>query len=137
MKILKANVRHSSFIITFRQLRPSRRLSHPIKMEIITRTLRVVLLLVVASILVAKIECAPAQEETAEYLNRNELLRLFQEDARWASSSQSHSKSSEEFRGQYQPMPYSPVRSNSLSNVAGGPPGGNDVKNNILVPQPY
>lgn len=110
-------------------------------MQILIKTIRVVLLLVVASILVANVECAPFQDvlnqETAQGLKRNELVRLFQEDAHLVSSSESHSKSSEELKGQYQPMPYSPVRGNSLNNIAGGPPGGNNAHNNILVPQPF
>ncbi|EAT35993.1 AAEL011884-PA [Aedes aegypti] len=97
-------------------------------MEITSRALRTVLLLLVASVLIAKIECAPSQqrtnaEESVRHLNRNELLRLFQEDAKWASSSHSNDKSSEELK--YQPMPYSPVFT------------GNGVDPTIPVPHAY
>uniref|UniRef100_T1D5D6 Putative secreted protein n=1 Tax=Psorophora albipes TaxID=869069 RepID=T1D5D6_9DIPT len=113
-------------------------------MEIITRTLRLVLLVLVASILIAEIECAPSRQQQqqqsvsvddgpVQHLSRDELRQLFQRDAKWASSSNSHSADShsDEWKASvltnlkkmqtalgmptesspllYRPMPYKPV----------------------------
>ncbi|XP_029729281.2 uncharacterized protein LOC109433549 [Aedes albopictus] len=100
-------------------------------MEITPKTTRALLMLLVASILIAKIECAPSQqrmaaEDSLKHLTRSDLVRLFQEDAKFGSSSHSHSldKSSEELR--YQPVPYTPVFTAGTGAVPGA-----------TVPQPY
>ncbi|KXJ76254.1 hypothetical protein RP20_CCG010023 [Aedes albopictus] len=74
-------------------------------MKITPRTTRALLMLLLASILIAKIECAPSQqrmaaEDNLKHLTRNDLVRIFQEDVKWGSSSHS-GRSSEEVR--YQP----------------------------------
>ncbi|XP_062534511.1 uncharacterized protein LOC134217397 [Armigeres subalbatus] len=91
-------------------------------MKTTTSALRMALLLLVAFVLIAKIESTPAyrqdiiSENNLKQLSKDDLIRLLQSDAKWSSSSNSHDDSSEELK--YKPVPYVPTNTgNSLINT--------------------